>query len=303
MFSRNILASCRANSYVPVRSFCRPLATEAEVRPGATLSPPGITPVRTKRQPRAQISAAIILNRSPILTRTPTPFERAFYAYQARIRRAIHNPFPYDFYFKQGSLLETRFNIEERKRERRAFGPKFSEAEVISAEKAAADKAAADQLALQEGEGEELMPRVHQADTDRDLKSLDRKGKRNIYLLLHATDGEQDVWRFPEGGLEKGELLHQAAQRDLHAECGENMDTWIVSRNPVGVYKPALPNPPSGDAIQERATFFFKAHIMAGQAKPNGKSINDFAWLTKQEIETRVGKDYWDGVKDILSDY
>lgn len=169
-----------------------------------------VSPIRTKRPPRTQITAAIVLNRSPIITRTPTLFERAYYAYQARIRRALHNPFPLDFYFKQGSLLETQFNAEEKKRERRAFGPKFNtEEEFVSKEKAAADKAAADQLALQQGETEDLMPRVHVSDTERDLKSLDRKGKRNIYLLLHTTEDGKDVWRFPQGGVEKGELLHQ----------------------------------------------------------------------------------------------
>jgi len=109
----------------------------------------------------------------------------------------------------------------------------------VSKEKAAADKAAADQLALQEGEVEDFMPRVHTADTIRDLHSLDRKGKRNIYLLLLTNAQGKVMWRFPQGDVEKGELLHQAAQRDLHAECGSFMDTWIVSRNPIGVYKPA----------------------------------------------------------------
>lgn len=42
---------------------------------------------------------------------------------------------------------------------------------------------------------------------------------------------------------------------------------------------------------------------MAGQAKPDTKSVQDFAWLTKQEIKIRVRPEYWDGIKDILSDY
>jgi large subunit ribosomal protein L46 len=42
---------------------------------------------------------------------------------------------------------------------------------------------------------------------------------------------------------------------------------------------------------------------MAGQAKPNVKSVQDFAWLTKQEIQTHVRPEYWDGIKDILSEY
>jgi len=79
------------------------------------------------------------------------------------------------------------------------------------------------------------------------------------------------------------------------------MDTWIVTRKPIGMYKPLIrassPNP-----TQEKITFFFKAHIMAGQVRP-GKSVKDFVWVTKQEIKTRVKKDYWEGVKDMLSDH
>jgi large subunit ribosomal protein L46 len=41
---------------------------------------------------------------------------------------------------------------------------------------------------------------------------------------------------------------------------------------------------------------------MAGQVRP-GESIQDFAWVTKQEVEKRVENPYWQGVKDMLSDY
>ncbi|KAG5651528.1 hypothetical protein H0H81_008340 [Sphagnurus paluster] len=284
-----------------LQPLCRSLATEVSSQPSSSTP---IPPPRTKRPPRPQLTAAVILNRAPTITRTPTLFERAYYAYQARIRRALHNPFPLDFYFKQGSLLETQFTMEEKKRERRAFGPKFNEQEeFVSKEKAAADKAAADQLALQEGESEDLMPRVHESDGARDYHSLDRKGKRNIYLLLQTRLDGKDIWRFPQGSVEKGELLHQAAQRDLHAECGENMDTWIVSRNPVGVLKVAPQDISTAETKPEEIIFFFKGHIMAGQVKLHSKVISDFAWLTKQEIQTRVEAAYWEGVKDILSDY
>lgn len=49
--------------------------------------------------------------------------------------------------------------------------------------------------------------------------------------------------------------------------------------------------------------FFYKAHILAGQVRPDAKSVDDFAWLTKQEIQKRVEQKYWDGVKDMLSDF
>jgi large subunit ribosomal protein L46 len=169
-------------------------------------------------------------------------------------------------------LLETRFNIEERKRERLAFGPGFLEKEDVSEEKRAADMAAVEQLALQEGEGEELMPRTQPESIERDVKSLDRRGKRNLYLLLHTLEDGKEVWRFPQGDVEKGQFLHQvslvppsfyiyfisicqAAQKDLYAECGDLMDTWIVGKAPVGVYKPPQLNNPSQEMAEVGCLF------------------------------------------------
>ncbi|KAF4615327.1 hypothetical protein D9613_002846 [Agrocybe pediades] len=291
--------TCSRNVVVGL-SLRRALATEATTQ---TPGQPHENVGRVKKASKPGVSTSVILNRSPILTRPPTPFELAYYSYQARIRRSLHNPFPNDFYFKQGTLTETRFNIEERKRERLAFGPGFLEKEDISEEKRLANIAAVEQLAQQEGEGEELMPRTHAADVQGDVKSLDRRGHRNLYLLLHSVEGGKDVWRFPQGEAEKGLFLHQAAQKELHSACGDNMDAWIVGKTPVGVHK--LQNTPSQDPASEseHVVFFFKAHIMAGQVIPTRESIKDFAWLTKEEIGDRVDQHYWDSIKDILSDY
>lgn len=189
--------------------------------------------------------------------------------------------------------------MEERTREKQAFGPSFLPPEEVDAAKAEADKAAVEQLAQQEGEGEELAPRTHEADLKNDVKSLDRQGQRNLYLLLLAEENGKQVWRFPQGGVEKGDLLHQAAQKDLFAECGDHMDTWIVGRKPIGIYKPS----PATPEEPQNNVFFFKGHIMAGQVRVDGKSIKDFAWLTKEEVGEKVEKDYWEVVKDILSDF
>ncbi|KAF7359407.1 50S ribosomal subunit L30 [Mycena sanguinolenta] len=264
--------------------------------------PPLLLSPRSPRAPKPVLYTSVILNRAPILTPSPTAFETAFYAYQQRIRRALHNPFPSDFYFKPGSLLEARFNTEERFRERVAWGPNYGKKQKISPEQMAAEQAAIDQMALQEKSDDKLMPRVHPADAARDYHSLDRKGRRNIYLLIQRVQDGKSVWEFPRGQAEEGELLHQAAQRELYAHCGKHMDTWIVARKPIGMYKPPVPATPSPALSPEAITFFFKAHIMAGQVQPD-KSLKDFAWVTKQEIETRVKRAYWEGIKDMLSDH
>jgi large subunit ribosomal protein L46 len=113
--------------------------------------------------------------------------------------------------------------------------------------------------------------------------------------------------------------LLQSAARDLKGLCGEGMDTWIVSRKPIGLYEIQPPAPDTSASPKVRlpllseckeiipssektSIFFFKAHIMAGQVKPS-TSVADFAWLTKKEIEKRVDERYWEGVKDMLSDF
>jgi len=151
-------------------------------------------------------------------------------------------------------------------------------------------------------EDEESMPRIHPVDTKGDMKSLDRKGQRNLYLLIKNKEEDgKEVWKFPQGGVEKAELLHEAAARDLTAVCGPHMDTWIVSRQPIGVYNP--PSPSSSSDGPKSFVFFYKAHILAGQVHPDRKRVLDFAWLTKQEMESRLEKDYWLGVQDMLSDF
>ncbi|KAG1730586.1 39S mitochondrial ribosomal protein L46-domain-containing protein [Suillus lakei] len=290
MFSRTVLSSCKR---APKACLLRGLATEVSAASAA----PEVARVDAallKKAARPILHTGIILNRSPIITRTPTAFEKAYYAYQARIHRALHNPFPYDFYFKQGSPLESRFNIEERRRERKAFGAPFG---MQTGETSEAEKLAEATMR----DEEEAMPRVHEADINSDFKNLHRRGQRNLYLLLQKQENGMAVWRFPQGSVDKGELLHHAATRGLEVECGNNMDTWIVSRNPIGVFHP--PSPASTDSAEEDVVFFYKAHIMAGQVRPNRTHAQDFAWLTKGEIKTRVDEDYWLGIKDMLSDF
>jgi large subunit ribosomal protein L46 len=69
-------------------------------------------------------------------------------------------------------------------------------------------KSLADQLAEEAALEEKPISRVHQADIQKDIRSLDRAGERNLYLLV-KKDRKKDAWQFPQGGLEKGEALHK----------------------------------------------------------------------------------------------
>ena len=58
-------------------------------------------------------------------------------------------------------------------------------------------------------EEEKPMPRRTPADEKRDVKSLDRHGTRNLYLLVKGPPGDKYKWRFPKGYIETSEFLHE----------------------------------------------------------------------------------------------
>ncbi|KAM0751329.1 hypothetical protein T439DRAFT_325475 [Meredithblackwellia eburnea MCA 4105] len=124
-------------------------------------------------------------------------------------------------------------------------------------------------------------------------KSLQRKKDRTIYLLLKdsaAKKGSKSPaggWRFPQTSLQTSESLLTASTRHLSTES-PNMDVWALGKAPAGAFVA-----PSGES-----TFFLPMKVVRGQY--SGKE--EFAWLTKEEIEAVVDKGYWEGVKDMLSD-
>lgn len=167
---------------------------------------------------RYLIRTAILLNRSPTLTRPPTAFEAAMHEYYARIGRALSNPFPGHFYFKPGSLLKVQFNKEERQREKEAFNWKKkarrARSKVAGAPEATSESpeesigakgesgvgllSGSDKqssLIVTDEEEDVIMPRTTEADKSNDVRSLDRLGHRNLYLLIKG--GGMSEWRLP----------------------------------------------------------------------------------------------------------
>lgn len=184
----------------------RSLATEVSAASSSLRSPTPPLSTAHASHPKFLLEASVIVNRSPTITRSPSRFEKTFFQYQSRVARALHNPFPYEFYFKQGSPLEAQFNIEERKRERQAFGRLTStmwdttEANLEAAE-------------LAKEEVGKRATRFTEADKRKDLHSLDRRGERNLYLVTKSEDGS---WSFPRATIKKGEFLHQVRNRYHH---------------------------------------------------------------------------------------
>ncbi|GAA5947691.1 hypothetical protein JCM3765_001037 [Sporobolomyces pararoseus] len=239
-----------------------------------------------------RIVAAALLSRPPLVLPSLSPFERSYYAYQRKIHRALSKPLETStgWFFKKGSTAEKSFVQFDKK---------------VEKENGNEDDMRPFEMAREEVEGaSEVMAKETAADKSGDVKSLERKADRTVYLLLKKKRS-QHAWQFPQGGVEGDESLVEAARRELAEETGPNMDVWTVGRVPAGAYSYAFPaehvkRNPGNDSAR---VFFMPMRVVRGQAVPNQKEgLIDFAWLTKEEIKEKVDEKYWQAVEPMLSD-
>ncbi|KTW29216.1 hypothetical protein T552_01172 [Pneumocystis carinii B80] len=227
-----------------------------------------------------RILAATVLLRSPVITEEKTPFEKAYYAYQRQLNERLAAPFPVDFYFKKGSSAERKWLDNEANK--------------------AKTKSVSDDIysELQDKKADIGLPRETEADRQGDLRSLERKLDKTLYLLVKKPR-EEHCWQFPQGVVTDDDFLHTAAQRSLYEFCGNNMNVWYVGHVPIGNGKYKYPKGYS-DKFYGAKIFFIKARIMAGHVKLDGKTVVDWLWVTKNEIKQYVSKSYWNFIQAML---
>ena len=84
------------------------------------------------------------------------------------------------------------------------------------------------------------------------------------------------------------------------------MNTWVVGNIPVAHqvynYSQGIANEREGSVLRGEKIFFMKARIMAGQAniKDNPFLLQDFQWMTKEEIQKTFHPRNWNAVKNVL---
>lgn len=171
------------------------------------------------------LSASLLLSRNPLLTPTLHPFEKAYYERNFKIRHALSNPVPTDFYFKSGSLPLRRYQGSEHELERQWYGDKIAgpapKIGDVPPEPAHDD-----------------VPRDHWAKQDeaRGEKSLERRPEEELYLLVQS----KGKWSFPGLEMKRSETLDDAVSRITGTEGaldGKTMDTWLVTRKPIGLIR------------------------------------------------------------------
>ncbi|KJZ78898.1 hypothetical protein HIM_01671 [Hirsutella minnesotensis 3608] len=276
--------------------------------------------------PPYDVRSGLILTRPPLLTRRLHPFENAFFFYQKRLEERLNEPFITSIYFKPDTARQLDWDVKVRERQgtvakelgvyhgksSRAWDDELRVGDALSTQESMLDCLLKDAEARVSDDAEiipteDVVPverpeaRETEADNKGDVRRLDRKLDRTLYLVLRGKDG----WGFPADVLTAEENLHEAAQRVLDQAAGVDMNTWMVGRVPVAhiVKKPVLGDDGSVKTRGQK-TFFLKGRIMAGQAniKDNPLGYTDYKWLTREELEVELSADYFQGVRNMMSD-
>ncbi|BGP20988.1 hypothetical protein JCM10213_000184 [Rhodosporidiobolus nylandii] len=284
LLSKQLLSASCSCKPTRVPSTARWASTAAAEAPATSSTPASSSPYR--------IVAASLLSRPPLILPALSPLERSYYAYQRAVHRALAKPVESStgWFFKRGSAAEKAFTSFDKKAAKEDTGAEGTEQREF-------------ELAREEVEGSrEVVPRETEADRKGDVKSLERKADRTLYLLL-KKDRKEHAWQFPQGAVEANESLADAARRELLEECGPNVDVWSVGRVPAGAMEYQHAGGKKVEGKDAARVFFLPARIVRGQVVPNKKEgIVDFAWLTKEEVRDKVDQKYWESVEGMLSD-
>ncbi|KAI5863169.1 39S mitochondrial ribosomal protein L46-domain-containing protein [Durotheca rogersii] len=322
----SICASCRNAQFRSYSAAASAAATAQAPPPEPAESEPQ-PPTAEPREVKYRIKSGLILSRPPLLTRRLTPFENAFYFYQKRLNERLTLPFRHTLFFKKDTApdLDWRIKFEERgqvvakelgryyARGRNAWNDELLVGSTLS------DQDRLREILLKDAESrvtedgdvadpDEIVPverpmdRITEADKTNDIRRLDRKLDQTLYLIVKRSDGS---WHFPTDDVTTDDSLHGTAARALEYSAGVNMNTWIVGRAPVAhiIIKPEL-NEDSSVKKRAEKIFFLKGRIMAGQAdlKKNRYGLEDFNWLTKEELRKKLPYDYFHSVRNVMAD-
>lgn len=189
---------------------------------------PGAPPVPKSEY---RIKSGIILTRAPLITRALTPFENAYFFYQKRLDERLAHEFRHTLFFKENTVTDLDWKIKFKERGevaakeigryyakgRNAWNDELLVGSTLSDEnrireillKDAENRVTEDG---EEAQADEIVPverpmdRITEADKTNDVRRLDRKLDRTLYLVVQSSNG---AWSFPSDDMPTDENLHQ----------------------------------------------------------------------------------------------
>lgn len=112
-----------------------------------------------------------------------------------------------------------------------------------------------------------------------------RRGVNGTEILLLKKPRKNDAWQLPQGGVEAGETITEAALRELKEEAGITA-TLLGGSERIYQYE----YPPSYRRFRPDHVRGQQIRFIFAEADPNlpvavdGKEINDSVWVTEEDL-------------------
>jgi len=143
--------------------------------------------------------------------------------------------------------------------------------------------------------GYEPAPRETEADRNGNVRTTNRKLKTSVYLAVLDTDGDDNStasrWQLPTVDVLEGdgETLLEAARRAVLTKVGSQLEFWCPSNAPVAVdvKKYDDDDDDENNKYYGTKTFFLKVQYDEGSVSEQDMSVQDYAWLDRDEVVDR----------------
>jgi len=243
--------------------------------------------ISSNQHEKWDLVSAVCLERFPVLTASPNEIEVKFE--DMLKKQELEQSVLCDHELRHKADLET---AERRKQD------DFEESEAETVLQTAVE--AEDEW---ENELAQFTPasRTTDADHNNDLKSSHRKLDSKLLLLVKQKLGPESHWVAPQGVRQEGESMRDAAERILRTCCGESLQAQFMGNAPSGFYKYKYSKDPPTDGQPVGAkVFYFKAQLKSGDVIKSSPEVEDYLWLTKEELPSYVPASYADNLDKFL---
>lgn len=225
-----------------------------------------------------RIDTAVCLERYPRIVREKTPFEKKYDIFKATIA------------LEKSSYSQLEFDQEK---------------ELADLQKKKSKSDENNFMASFEVSTEEVFTtadRITSADVAKDYKSLRRCLQEKLFLLVKLKR-KDFPWRMPQTTLGAGESIRQGAQRALKDVVDTaSTETYFIGNAPSCVQTYEFNSSyVAKDNTTGTKVFFLRSALVSPLASLTlDSSYDDYAWLTRDEIQQYVSPAYYDCIKKFL---
>jgi len=150
------------------------------------------------------------------------------------------------------------------------------------------------QLVYEEPKKIPLLPRVTEADVANDRHSLDRKIFDSLYLILKKRRKDY-AWGFPAGPqIDRDRSMKGTARRELKELVSRECKFHILSNSPLGHLRYKYPEGFKEYPYIGAKIFYYHALHMGGTVSVDPEEIEDYAWVTRDELKEYLPKNLFD---------